>query len=79
MTDIFAIVSDDATATVEPTQTLRATLQKTGRPALAGVSDDGQAAVDPGERRHRPRVPVAQHRSYVSDTTSRPPAAQQFL
>jgi len=23
--------------------------------------------------------PVAQHRSYVSDTTSRPPAAQQFL
>ncbi|NIF10540.1 hypothetical protein F3J12_13530 [Burkholderia sp. Ax-1735] len=61
-------------------QTLRATLQKAGRrPALAGLSDDGRTAVDPGERRHRLRVSVAKHRSYVSDTTSRPPAAQKFL
>ncbi|WP_412526346.1 hypothetical protein [Burkholderia lata] len=59
-------------------QTLRATLQKAGRPALAGLSDDGWTAVDPGERRHRLRVSVAKHRSQVSDTTSRPPAAQKF-
>ncbi|WP_175239747.1 MULTISPECIES: hypothetical protein [Burkholderia cepacia complex] len=56
MTDLSAIVCGDVTATVEPMQTLRAAMQKAGQPALAGLSDDGRTAADPGERRHRPRI-----------------------
>ncbi|WP_431226145.1 hypothetical protein [Burkholderia contaminans] len=55
--EIAAIVCGGVTLSIEPMQTLRAAMQKAERPELAGLSDDGRTAVDPGGRRHRLRIP----------------------